>query len=167
MRPLTRPKVPSNASKRNQLADKVLMPDYVYNGGMLMKSFNKVMCAAAAVLAVSATAASAEIVCNRDGDCWHVKTHHKYHPEFGLVIHPDNWRWHDHDKYCFARARRPRLLGSACGSNFDLSAAAARRAAATFWAVPVWAVPVRISPAWKVAPQRIEGLRSFPVPSAA
>lgn len=75
------------------------MPDYVYNGGMLMKSFSKVMCAAAAVLAVSATAASAEIVCNRDGDCWHVKTHHKYHPDFGVVVHPDNWKWHEHDKY--------------------------------------------------------------------
>lgn len=49
----------------------------------------------ASVLAFTATTASAEIVCNEDGDCWHVKERHKYSPELHLRIHPDNWRWKD------------------------------------------------------------------------
>ncbi len=64
-----------------------------------MKSLTAAICGAACALALTATAASAEIVCNRDGDCWHVKHHYRYHPDFGLVIHPDHWRWHDHHKY--------------------------------------------------------------------
>ena len=62
-----------------------------------MKALNKVLGAAACALALSATAASAEIVCNDDGDCWHVKVRHHYRPEFRLQVHPDNWRWHDRD----------------------------------------------------------------------
>jgi hypothetical protein len=53
----------------------------------------------AGLLAISATSASAYIVCNRDGDCWHVRHHYRYRPEFGLVVHPDNWRWHTRDHY--------------------------------------------------------------------
>jgi hypothetical protein len=56
---------------------------------------------AACALAFTATAASAEIVCNHEGDCWHVKVRHDYRPDFGLTVHPDNWRWgeHEHDKF--------------------------------------------------------------------
>ncbi|MGO9866173.1 MAG: hypothetical protein ACLPJY_00600 [Rhodomicrobium sp.] len=50
-------------------------------------------------MALTATAASAEIVCNREGDCWHVKTHHPYQNEWGIVVHPDNWKWEGHEKY--------------------------------------------------------------------
>ena len=53
----------------------------------------------AAALAATATTASAEIVCNHDGDCWHVREHYGYQPSFGLTVHNDNWRWHDGDHY--------------------------------------------------------------------
>lgn len=53
----------------------------------------------AGILGATATSASAEIVCNRDGDCWHVRHHYVYKPEFGLVVHPDNWRWATSDHY--------------------------------------------------------------------
>lgn len=52
-------------------------------------------------LVVVATSASAEIVCNREGDCWHVKEHAWIRPEHGLVIHSDNWKWEEreHEKF--------------------------------------------------------------------
>jgi hypothetical protein len=53
----------------------------------------------AAALAVTAASASAAIVCNGEGECWHVQDHYKYDPSFGVVIHPDNWRWGDADHY--------------------------------------------------------------------
>jgi len=53
----------------------------------------------AAALAATATTASAEIVCNHDGDCWHVREHYDYQSSFGLTVHDDNWRWHDGDHY--------------------------------------------------------------------
>jgi len=57
--------------------------------------------AAAAALSVITltTSASAAIVCNRDGDCWHVKGRYAYRPEFGLVVHPNNWRWGAGEKW--------------------------------------------------------------------
>lgn len=39
----------------------------------------------AAAFAIVATSASAEIVCNREGECWHVNRHYEYRPEFGLA----------------------------------------------------------------------------------
>jgi len=63
-----------------------------------MKTLYKAAFGAACVLALTASAASAEIVCNRDGDCWHVKTRYEYRPEFGVVVHPDSWRWADHEE---------------------------------------------------------------------
>lgn len=50
-------------------------------------------------MALASNSASARIVCNEDGDCWHVRQHYEYRPGFKLVIHPDNWRWGDHDRY--------------------------------------------------------------------
>jgi hypothetical protein len=50
-------------------------------------------------LAMTASAASAAVVCNRDGDCWHVRNNYTYRPEFGLTVHPNNWRWRAHDHY--------------------------------------------------------------------
>ncbi len=52
-------------------------------------------------LALTATAASAEIACNSEGDCWHVKESHFYRSEHGVIVHPDDWRWadRDHDRY--------------------------------------------------------------------
>jgi len=53
----------------------------------------------AGALALASGGASAEIVCNHDGDCWHVHEHYSYQPSFGLTIHDDNWRWRDSDHY--------------------------------------------------------------------
>lgn len=60
--------------------------------------------AAAALLGLSfagasAGAASAAIACNHAGQCWHVRGHYNYRPEWGVVVHPDNWRWGPHDRY--------------------------------------------------------------------
>ena len=64
-----------------------------------MKALTKSITGAACALALTATAASAEIVCNREGDCWHIKARPNYRPEFGLTIHPDNWKWGAHEKF--------------------------------------------------------------------
>ena len=48
-------------------------------------------------LSVAATSASAAIVCNNDGDCWHVKDHYDYPASYGVVVHDDNWKWEDRD----------------------------------------------------------------------
>ncbi len=64
-----------------------------------MKRVTTALFGAACVLALTASSASAYIVCNRDGDCWHVKERHHYRPDFGIVVHPDNWRWSNHHKY--------------------------------------------------------------------
>ena len=64
-----------------------------------MKRLTSAIVGAACVMALTATAASAEIVCNREGDCWHVNARHPYHGEWGLVIHPDSWKWREHEKF--------------------------------------------------------------------
>jgi hypothetical protein len=58
-----------------------------------MNIFSKGALAAASVLALTATTASAEIVCNEEGDCWHVRERHVYRHEFGVKVYPDDWRW--------------------------------------------------------------------------
>ena len=66
-----------------------------------MKNYRKLAAAAilsAAGFALSATSAAAYVVCNHEGECWH--SHYRdYHPEFGIAIHPDSWRWHHSDHY--------------------------------------------------------------------
>ncbi|HEY1560491.1 MAG TPA: hypothetical protein VGF71_06340 [Caulobacteraceae bacterium] len=52
-----------------------------------------------AAAAIMAPAASAAIVCNADGDCWHVHKHYNYAPDFGVTVHPDNWTWGTDDHY--------------------------------------------------------------------
>jgi hypothetical protein len=47
---------------------------------------------AGAVMGV-ASSASAYVVCNRDGDCWHTETRYRY-PGTGYVYHPDDWYFH-------------------------------------------------------------------------
>lgn len=41
--------------------------------------------------------ASAAIVCNRSGDCWHTTGRYRYRPAWGLTVHPDNWTWRSRD----------------------------------------------------------------------
>ena len=59
--------------------------------------------AGAAVLGVAAmtlpTVASAEIVCNGENECWHVRDHYDYKPEWGLTVHEDSWKWGADDHY--------------------------------------------------------------------
>jgi hypothetical protein len=46
-------------------------------------------------LAATATAASAEIVCNQWNECWRVHSHfNDYPPGPGIVFHDDDWRGH-------------------------------------------------------------------------
>ena len=59
---------------------------------------------AAALLGISAaamgaSAASAAIACNGAGECWHVRRSYAYRPEYGVVVHPNNWRWGRHEHY--------------------------------------------------------------------
>lgn len=49
--------------------------------------------AASAFVAMPVTSASAAIACNREGECWHVKGRFAYRPEFGVVVHPNRWKW--------------------------------------------------------------------------
>lgn len=46
-------------------------------------------------LAVSASTASAAVVCNAAGDCWHVDHRDRY-PGVALQYHPDDWYFHQH-----------------------------------------------------------------------
>ena len=60
----------------------------------------------AAVLGVSAVTlisarASAAVVCNEDGDCWHTQTEYQYQPEFGLTVHPQDWKWKENEKHAW------------------------------------------------------------------
>jgi hypothetical protein len=62
--------------------------------------------ATAAVLAIGtmfgvASTASAEIVCNGEGVCWHVRHAYAYAPGYGVVVHPNGWRWGARDHYVF------------------------------------------------------------------
>lgn len=50
-------------------------------------------------LAFTTISASAAIVCNEDGDCWHVKEKYDHPPKVKLTIHEDNWKWGDADHY--------------------------------------------------------------------
>jgi hypothetical protein len=50
---------------------------------------------AVAGLAATAPSASAYVVCNHDGDCWHTDTRYTY-PGTGYVYHPDDWYFHSH-----------------------------------------------------------------------
>lgn len=67
-----------------------------------MKTITKLAAAAllgAATVAITASGASASVVCNGEGECWHVHNNYNYHPEFGLVVHPDGWAWGANDHY--------------------------------------------------------------------
>jgi hypothetical protein len=67
-----------------------------------MKRASKIAAAALlslSAVSMSATAASAAIACNAEGACWHVRRAYGYRPEYGVVVHPDNWRWGARDHY--------------------------------------------------------------------
>jgi hypothetical protein len=67
-----------------------------------MKTLGKLAAAAllsAGALAVTAGSASAEIVCNGEGECWHARGHYQYHDEWGISVHPNGWAWGANDHY--------------------------------------------------------------------
>jgi hypothetical protein len=53
----------------------------------------------AGALTLSVASASAAIVCNGAGECWHAQGRYAYPREAGVVVHPDNWRWAANDHY--------------------------------------------------------------------
>jgi hypothetical protein len=65
-----------------------------------MKSLTTALLVAASALAL-ATTASADVVCNDEGDCWHIKGRADYKPEFKLHVHPDSWKWGEKEHYRF------------------------------------------------------------------
>jgi hypothetical protein len=50
-------------------------------------------------LGFAATSASAAVVCNREGECWHAPRGYVARPEFGVVVHPNGWRWGAREHY--------------------------------------------------------------------
>ena len=73
-----------------------------------MRMFAKAAAAAvlaAGAIAITATSASAAVVCNREGECWHVKNRYEYKPEFGITVHEDNWRWGQNEHYTWREHR--------------------------------------------------------------
>jgi len=46
---------------------------------------------AGSALALSAPTASADVACNRLGECWHVHDRLTYPAELGVTWHEDNW----------------------------------------------------------------------------
>ncbi len=75
-----------------------------------MKSLCIALLAASGALVVSATASSAEVVCNEEGDCWRTSARYDYRPEFRLTVRPDGWKWDDADagKYRWREGREGR-----------------------------------------------------------
>ena len=57
-----------------------------------MNILSKAVVVAAGALAFAASAASAAVVCNDEGECWHAKRS-DFKSEFKLQVHPDNWKW--------------------------------------------------------------------------
>jgi hypothetical protein len=52
------------------------------------------------VFTLAAGSASARVVCNDDGDCWHTDRAYHYGSDVHARYHPDNWYFHndwDHD----------------------------------------------------------------------
>jgi hypothetical protein len=45
----------------------------------------------AGILALTAASASAAILCNAAGECWHARHPYAYPAAAGIVIHPDGW----------------------------------------------------------------------------
>jgi len=53
---------------------------------------------AMSAVVVSASAASAAIVCS-EGACWHVARPNAYIGRPGIIVHPDGWRWGPGERY--------------------------------------------------------------------
>jgi hypothetical protein len=54
---------------------------------------------ASGALVYTATGASADVVCNGDGDCWHTHERYTYPGGVTVTVHPDDWKWQENEKY--------------------------------------------------------------------
>jgi hypothetical protein len=62
---------------------------------------------AGGALALTSTSASADVACNRWGECWTVHDRYTNYPaDLGIVFHDDAWRARHHRHYHW-RADRP------------------------------------------------------------
>ncbi len=70
--------------------------------GVLIATF------AGSAVALAATAASADVACNRYGECWHVKDHYTNYPNgLRVTFHDDDWyRHHQRDRHFHWRQDR-------------------------------------------------------------
>ena len=54
-------------------------------------------------IAAMSSAASAAVMCNRAGDCWHTDSRYNYHRSWGITVRDNDWRmrrgfhWREHD----------------------------------------------------------------------
>ena len=65
-----------------------------------MRSVAKLALVAAGALALAATSASAEIACNSEGECWHIKGKADFYKrEHGVHIYADDWKWGEKEHY--------------------------------------------------------------------
>jgi hypothetical protein len=69
-----------------------------------MKHLALTLAVGVGALGLAATAASAAVVCNDEGDCWRVKERHKYPPEARVHIYEDDYVI-DTKKYKWREAR--------------------------------------------------------------
>jgi hypothetical protein len=53
---------------------------------------------AMSLIGMSSLSASARIVCNEDGDCWHTPDAYAYPPSVHLDVHPDGWSWKEGER---------------------------------------------------------------------
>ena len=68
-------------------------------GRDIMQAISKALIIGASALTLTASAASAAVVCNDEGDCWRVSGAPRYEPSLRLRIMPDNWRWREGERY--------------------------------------------------------------------
>jgi hypothetical protein len=50
-------------------------------------------CSSLSIIAMSSLKASARIVCDTDGNCWHVHEDYAFPPGAHVEIYPDDWHW--------------------------------------------------------------------------
>ena len=67
------------------------------------------------VLAFSMVSASADIVCNDMGVCWHTHNPYDYPPEAHVTVHENEWRWGPNEHYVFREHARTGSTGKPSG----------------------------------------------------
>ena len=55
----------------------------------------------AGAFAFSVVSASAYIVCNDTGVCWHTHNPYDYPPEAHVTVHENEWHWDPNEHYIF------------------------------------------------------------------